>query len=55
MRLKDKSAGSGDTYQFLERRIDTVMLIGGALGRAGKSFKDAASPFDLFRRPFSRR
>lgn len=53
--VNDKSEGTVDTYQFLERRIDTVMRVGGALGRAGKSFKDAASPFDLFRRPFPRR
>lgn len=53
--INDKSEGTADTFHFLERRIDTVMLIGGALGRAGKAFKGAASPFDLFRRPFPRR
>ena len=50
--INDKSEGTADTYHFLERRIDTVMHIGGALGRAGKSLAGAGSPFDLFRRPF---
>ena len=50
--INDKSPGTTDTYQFLERRIDTVMRIGGAIGRAGKSFANIGSPFDLFRRPF---
>lgn len=53
--VNDKSEGTADTYHFLERRIDTVMRIGGALGRAGKSFAGAGSPFDIFRRPFPRR
>lgn len=53
--LNDKSEGTADTFQFLERRIDTVMRIGGAIGRAGKSFANIGSPFDLFRRPFARR
>jgi len=50
--VNDKSEGTLDTYQFLERRVDTVMRIGGALGRAGKSFANIGSPFDIFRRPF---
>lgn len=50
--LNDKSEGTADTYDFLERRIDTVMRIGGALGRAGKALAGARFPFDLFRRPF---
>ncbi|MHA1536916.1 MAG: COQ9 family protein [Alphaproteobacteria bacterium] len=50
--INDKSEGPADTYHFLERRIDTVMAIGGQLGRAGKSFANMGSPFDIFRRPF---
>lgn len=50
--INDKSEGTADTYHFLERRIDTVMRIGGALGRAGKAFANIGSPFDIFRRPF---
>ena len=53
--LNDKSEGNTDTYNFLERRIDTVMRIGGAIGRAGKSFAGVGSPFDIFRRPSARR
>jgi len=53
--LNDKSEGNTDTHNFLERRIETVMRIGGAIGRAGKSFAGAGSPFDIFRRPSARR
>ena len=46
--LNDKSEGHADTWTFLDRRIEDVMRIGGAIGRGTKSFSGFRGPF---RRP----
>lgn len=52
--LNDKSEGSADTFAFLDRRIDEVLGIGGALGRAGSGFGRLFDPLGRFRRPMAR-
>jgi ubiquinone biosynthesis protein COQ9 len=53
--LNDKSEGHGDTWAFLDRRLDEVMRVGGAIGRAAKALGDFRSPFGAFRGgPFGR-
>jgi len=43
--LGDKSEGHADTWTFLDRRIDNVMRIGGAIGRATKALGELRNPF----------
>lgn len=48
--LNDKSEGHADTWAFLDRRLQDVMRVGGAIGRAAKAMGEFRSPFDgLFR------
>jgi ubiquinone biosynthesis protein COQ9 len=51
--LNDKSEGSADTFVFLDRRLDEVLRVGGALGRAGGAFSRLIDPLGRFRRPMS--
>ena len=49
--LNDKSEGFADTWAFLERRIDTVLRVGGFLGRMTRSLGEFPTPFGRPRRP----
>ncbi len=47
--LEDKSAGSADTWHFLERRIADVMRVPRLLGDLQKRFGDLPNPFRFLR------
>lgn len=47
--LNDRSDGDAATWDFLERRIDSVMRLPGAIGRARERVARTPNPISLFR------
>lgn len=47
--LNDRSPDGSATWEFLERRIDTVMQIPGAVGKVRDRLRSTPNPFRLFR------